>query len=177
MAYITDQEYQSFVQKLISPLSLKSTESKLSTLGLGLAGEIGEVVEVSIIYDQSKLIKELGDILWYITFGCIVLDINILDLLKFNKNPYNGSISINQLIINIGKVCEIIKKHLYHNKDLDKNKLILQLSQVTYSLIDTCIYYNIHIDEVKQQNFDKLSARYPSGSFNKQDFLNKEEKE
>jgi hypothetical protein len=177
MAYINDIDYQNFVKNLISPLSLKDEQSKLSTLGLGLAGEVGEVFEVLTFYDKDKLIKELGDVLWYITFGCVVLEIQINDLFDiddnvlFDKNLLQPTIATKQLVINIGKVCETIKKHLYHGKDLCVETLKYQLSKVLVALLYVCHTYCINIEEVKQRNFEKLSERYASGKFTKQDFL------
>ena len=49
-------------------------KEKLSMLGMGIAGEAGEIVDSlkKVVYhghelDREDLVKELGDLLWYIT--------------------------------------------------------------------------------------------------------------
>lgn len=55
-------------------------EAKLSLCGLGLAGESGELADYikKVLYhgkplDRDHIIKELGDILWYISILATVL--------------------------------------------------------------------------------------------------------
>ncbi len=57
---------------------------RLAVAGLGLSGEAGEVSELIKKYighdhtlDRTKLVKELGDVLWYIAELCTILDINM----------------------------------------------------------------------------------------------------
>jgi NTP pyrophosphatase (non-canonical NTP hydrolase) len=52
----------------------ESRELTLTILALGLCGEAGEVAELvkksvghGVPFDQSKIKKELGDVLWYLT--------------------------------------------------------------------------------------------------------------
>jgi NTP pyrophosphatase (non-canonical NTP hydrolase) len=64
----------------------------LAVLGLGLAGEAGEVVELikkhighGHAIDLEKIDKELGDVLWYVAALCEVLGIDMGDVM-FNNN-------------------------------------------------------------------------------------------
>lgn len=59
-----------------APMAL-SAEMKLATFAMGLAGEAGEVVDLlkkhlghGHLLDNGKLMKELGDVLWYIAAIC-----------------------------------------------------------------------------------------------------------
>lgn len=72
-----------------------ATIQALSYVGLGLAGESGEVCEKlkktirdnnGIISDEikSSLIKELGDVLWYIARLCEELQVNMQDVVETN---------------------------------------------------------------------------------------------
>jgi NTP pyrophosphatase (non-canonical NTP hydrolase) len=87
---------------------------KLSMLGLGLAGEAGEVVELlkKNIYHghfntKQELIKELGDVMWYIANLCtennilleMVLEENIEKLKKRYPNGFTQVDSIKRVDI------------------------------------------------------------------------------
>ena len=74
-----------------------------------------------------------------------------------------------------GEVVEIIKKHVFHGKALDKEKLIDELGDVRWYLEYLCVQMGVEMAEVEERNRKKLEARYPNG-FNQQD-ANKERKE
>lgn len=83
--------YEEFVVGLAAPKSTESFENKLLTAGLGIAGEGGEVAEVAkkvvfhgMPFDREKLIKELGDVLWYVAFAAAALDVTIDYLIQRN---------------------------------------------------------------------------------------------
>ena len=53
---------------------------ELSNVGLGLAGEAGEIADMIKKHlhqghplDREKFIKELGDVAWYLALGCTVI--------------------------------------------------------------------------------------------------------
>lgn len=62
-----------------------------------------------------------------------------------------------------GEVIEVIKKHLYHGKDLDKSALIKELGDVLWYVAAICSQVGIDLEDVAERNVDKLSARYPNG--------------
>lgn len=64
---------------------------------LGLAGEAGEVADLckkSVFHrhplDRDKLIKELGDVLWYVAALCTKLDVNMADVMHANIEKLNA---------------------------------------------------------------------------------------
>lgn len=78
---------------------------------IGLAGEAGEVadhIKKGVFHqhgiDRDKLVKELGDVLWYVAALCTTLGVslsdvmeqNITKLLKRYPNGYNSDDSINR---------------------------------------------------------------------------------
>ncbi|MGM9942966.1 MAG: nucleoside triphosphate pyrophosphohydrolase family protein [Erysipelotrichaceae bacterium] len=98
-------------------LALKTNNSQLDkdmmllNSALGLAGESGEVVDIIKKYyfhshslDKQQLIKELGDVCWYIAQCCSAIDIdmetvmeeNIRKLAKRYPNGFNSMDSINR---------------------------------------------------------------------------------
>ena len=111
--FMEDEKYQQFVEGLASPNSIKDFESRISTVGLGLGGEGGEIADYvkKVLFhgkdfDPEVLKKELGDVMWYVAFACNTLGCTIQDVID--------------------------------------------------------------------QNVEKLQARYPSGKFSREDFLRKE---
>jgi NTP pyrophosphatase (non-canonical NTP hydrolase) len=91
---MTLDEYRDFVVGLASPNSTASFEAGLTTGGLGLAGEAGEVADVvkKIVFHgmdytdevRDRMIKELGDVMWYVAFTASVLDCSIDEIIDAN---------------------------------------------------------------------------------------------
>ena len=99
------EEYEEFVTSLMSPQSVASFEAKLGTGGLGLAGEGGEFADMAkkILFHgkpfdeetRLKMVKELGDILFYTVFTARhVCGVSLQDVLDKNveklQNRYKG---------------------------------------------------------------------------------------
>ena len=63
----------------------------LSNAALGLAGEAGEVADIvkKHLYqghdlDKEKVVKELGDCMWYIALMCDCIDVSLDDVMVEN---------------------------------------------------------------------------------------------
>ena len=68
----------------------------------------------------------------------------------------------------MGEAVEIIKKCLLQEKpftDDAKVHLTKELGDVLYYIGQFCIAMNISFEEIMQINYEKLSARYPEGTF------------
>ena len=107
-------EYQTKAARtLIDAPDAKYTDDQIMLVwnALGLAGEAGEVVDTikkAVFHqhglDRDELIKELGDVLWYVAALCTKLDVpmsevmdrNIAKLLKRYPNGYSSADSINR---------------------------------------------------------------------------------
>jgi len=82
------QDYKNFVNSRLSPESLKDP---LGTACYGLSGEVGEFVDHNkkILYqgkqlDRDHLIKELGDIMFYVGTACIALEVSLKEVIDMN---------------------------------------------------------------------------------------------
>ena len=62
-----------------------------------------------------------------------------------------------------GEAIDLMKKHLYQGHDLDREKLIKELGDVSWYLAEAATGLNIDLSELLQRNLDKLHARYPKG--------------
>lgn len=81
--------YQSKAARTIDPEQTK--RENLINFSFGLAGETGEVIDEikkhlfhGHAIDEKELIKELGDVLWYINGLCTALGINMEDVATTN---------------------------------------------------------------------------------------------
>jgi NTP pyrophosphatase (non-canonical NTP hydrolase) len=62
-----------------------------------------------------------------------------------------------------GEVIDLIKKHLFHGKPLDRDRAIEELGDVLWSVQCLAEALDVAISEVAQRNTEKLRRRYPNG--------------
>ncbi len=176
------QEYQKCALRTLYPdLTMKD---RLGLCGLGLPGEIGEVVDHIKKYlyhrngkplDIHKLKDELGDVLWYsfvlldtvgLTFEQVT---NVTELEQ--RRTISSDLAYNErlgfcgqsLAGKLGRVVERLCSVLYQNVPLDTNKLKDELSDVLWHyfvLLDTL---GISFEEVMEASAEKLLKRHPNG--------------
>ena len=73
-----------------------------------------------------------------------------------------------------GEVADMIKKHLGHGHDLDRDKLIKELGDCLWYTATLAKLIGCTLSDVAQQNVEKLAKRYPGGF---SEFLSKFRKE
>jgi NTP pyrophosphatase (non-canonical NTP hydrolase) len=72
------------------------------------------------------------------------------------------------LVGEAGEVVEVIKKHLFHGHELDKDKLVKEMGDCVWYLALGCEILDVSLEEVINKNINKLKERYPNGfSFDK----------
>ena len=62
-----------------------------------------------------------------------------------------------------GEVVEHIKKHYFHNKPLDKQKVLKELGDVCYYLAWLSHSLGLSLNDAMEGNVDKLKQRHPEG--------------
>lgn len=62
-----------------------------------------------------------------------------------------------------GECIDVVKKHLFQGHELDKEKLIDELSDVLWYAAITCEGLCVSLDDVMKHNVEKLKKRYPDG--------------
>ena len=108
MSEIDLKEYSQFVDKVTSNESKDSTAfrqrlddlgngdvPRLLTAALGLSAESGEFTEIvkKLVFQgkpltddtRTHMIKELGDVMWYWTQGCMALGVDPTEVINTNK--------------------------------------------------------------------------------------------
>ena len=83
---MTPNEYQKAAMRTASPKCYN-----LSNVGLGLAGEAGEVADIikkhlhqGHVLDKEKIAEELGDVAWYLALGCAMIGYDFETVLSMN---------------------------------------------------------------------------------------------
>ena len=62
-----------------------------------------------------------------------------------------------------GEVVELIKKHLYHGKTLDHDRLAEELGDLLWYVAAVATTAGLNLDAIATDNISKLQARYPDG--------------
>lgn len=89
-----------------------------------------------------------------------------LAMVTLNKNLDKKEILTNSvmgLCGESGEACDIVKKHLFHGHELDRESLIKELGDVAWYLAEAASALDINLDEVFERNIEKLKKRYPEG--------------
>lgn len=73
-----------------------------------------------------------------------------------------------------GEACDLVKKHLFHGHELDREALIKELGDVAWYLAEAAAALDISLDEVFERNIEKLKKRYPEG-FSEEKSINRNE--
>lgn len=95
-----------------------------------------------------------------------VNDYQTLAMRTINKDLSKKDILINSvmgLCGESGEVIDLVKKHLAHGVELDKNKLAKELGDVAWYLAEAAFALDMTLEEIFQMNIDKLKKRYPEG--------------
>ena len=62
-----------------------------------------------------------------------------------------------------GECADIIKKHIFHGHELDKEHLAKELGDVAWYIAACAHVIGYELDDIFKINVDKLRARYPDG--------------
>ena len=77
-----------------------------------------------------------------------------------NDMLLNGAIGLSG---ETGEVADIIKKYIYHHKELNINELIAELGDVMWYLAEIATAIGTDFETIFWKNIEKLKKRYPNG--------------
>lgn len=145
-----------------------SDKVALPYVTLGLVGEIGELYEkLREEAEKDLVIKEFGDVLWYMAAIRIEFSLNEVE----NWPNWNNHISDPMIIgSEIGKIAEQLKKYLrddWKDEEIvefsEKRKTVVQLAWKNLLQLLVNLAYRLFPDmtmnELGQLNIDKLASR------------------
>ena len=88
---MTINEYQKEAMRSANPQSLNDQAKGLSNTALGLCGESGEVADMIKKHlhqghdlDKEHMVKELGDVAWYLALGATIIGYDLEAILQMN---------------------------------------------------------------------------------------------
>ena len=90
---------------------------------------------------------------------------------KLAMTTLNPALSEREILLNgvmglcgeSGEAIDIVKKHLFHGHELDREKLIKELGDVAWYLAETATALGVPLEEILRMNIEKLKKRYPEG--------------
>ena len=62
-----------------------------------------------------------------------------------------------------GEAIDIVKKHLFHGHELDREHLTKELGDIAWYLAEAATALDIPLEKIFQDNIEKLKKRYPEG--------------
>jgi len=83
----------------------------------------------------------------------------------------NPALNRDQMLLNglmglcgeAGEAIEILKKHRFHGRELDREALIKELGDIAWYLAETASALEVPLEEILSANIRKLQLRYPEG--------------
>lgn len=103
-----------------------------------------------------------------------LMDIMVNDGTQLHANISEAIHATLGLTGEAGEVADLIKKVIFHEKELDKEHLKKEIGDVMWYIHLLCHAFRFDLDEIMQMNIAKLDARYPNG-FNTYDANHRKE--
>lgn len=92
-----------------------------------------------------------------------------LAMTTLNKDLTKKEILVNSVMgLNgeAGEAIDIVKKHLFHGHELNKEALIKELGDIAWYLAEAAHALDIDLETILSLNIEKLKKRYPEGFSN-----------
>lgn len=135
-----------------------------------LAAEVEEVSKVVWVPNYDNLIKELGDVAWYVAALCQITGGSFEKLLhgyriKRPASHYHASscVEATNIMRLAGAVADRVKKSGWHGTPLDKAAVYTDLSFIVESVRELAERCGHTLASVCAANDAKLEKRYPTG--------------
>ncbi len=136
------------------------------TCCLGIAGEVGEVAALLLddVHARTKLNKELGDVLWYVTALAWHYDTTIAVLLDDAAAARGAAVAPDDAALRMasafGGAIDHVKKVTWHDAEPDQGLVLRSLRDGLVALLALAKAYGLTIDDIMRANIAKLRARH-----------------
>ena len=130
---------------------------------LGVIGEMGELEEAIGKVDRAEVVKEFGDVWWYIAALCrgarwcfndFVTDV-ILAVAEANE------LQKERISLRVNGISEPYKKWVFYGKQIDNEELVNATINVMVNATRAAMLLGVTIAEAQAFNIEKLRKRYP----------------
>lgn len=158
-----------------SPSELAAKESaygsnhELVDLTLGLAGEVGEVIDAEITGNRDAVIDECGDVLNYAFNLWAYLGFEedfSEDIYEVANHCGANEAPLTEMVIDAAAITGYVRKHLGYGKPLNVGAIETSLQQIVASVQTTLLNFDSTLAIAQRGNVDKIKARYPQGYTN-----------
>ena len=109
--------------------------------------------------NRTNVIKEVGDVCWYVTSIAEILDLDLDNIFKTKQN-----IEELKKYKNITLYSGNIKKFYRDGKPIDKKEIQGTLSLLMLGMLSALKNYDITLDLILKTNYDKLILRKQKGT-------------
>ena len=147
----------------------RDATTRLAVAGMGLSGEAGEVLELvwgKNYVDPDKLIKELGDVCWYVAETASAAGLKLSELTIPPASAVGWSHGCVALMIRASLTTDRLKKVVGHAHALDVAQLSADLPIILGLVRDVARNTGVSgasLEEVFDRNIAKLQTRYKEG--------------
>jgi len=148
-------------------VSLGNDKLDLSHCILGMVSELEEYIIAVDNKDSTNISEELADIQFYVsnymTFRNVTFHDTDFDYDKFYTgfqlakefNLYNN------LVLEISKLSDLVKKYVAYNKEIDRTKEYIILTKIVNNIYLLFRVNYLDMEKSLQNNVDKLLIRFP----------------
>lgn len=120
---------------------------------------------------NTAVLKELGDVVWYLTTMCSELNVEIESLIKLEAEPlgqFEYTKVLEDILLHIGTIGGKIKKSIRDDGDeitREKGDVIIEGIMRIFHLINTCLcpYFKSTLLTVMELNVQKTQSRWKRG--------------
>lgn len=137
------------------------TNRQKQNAGLGLCGEAAEI-SVSYEWQDNNLLEECGDLLWYVAQMCRAFGHSIAEVPPLVMN-WTENASLYELWRNTGFVADIVKKQVYHKREINEPDLLKALQAITTAVDCLLGFVGKNVADACDNNNAKLLKRHPNG--------------
>jgi NTP pyrophosphatase (non-canonical NTP hydrolase) len=153
----------------------------------GMASEIGEISEIyrdyfdGCLFDNDAAKSELGDLIWFVAEYCTATNLRLIDFINKNSERLrtvmydcdHEMIAFFELSMAVSKLQGLYQKS-FQGHGLDEEKAKHMIDVIVGAILNYCSRTEYDLDEILQNNIDKLTKRYPYG-FKSEHSLNRKE--
>ncbi len=167
---LTVAQYQEAAARTLLPrpeVPIADNDIMIVWNAIGLAGEGGEIA--SLVLDTPHLKKkvsvELGDATWYIAAIATKLNLSLDRIVRLaGQRPFlhiPAETTALRLFIHTGKVCDLVKKAVFHRHGLDIEEIEKELVNCMTMIMGLAGKYGLALHStIMSDNLIKLDVRY-----------------
>lgn len=161
------KEYQKLAK--VTCTSLGSDKLDLSHMVMGMCSELNEIYEALEKRDMVNALEEYSDLFFYLANYCTFRGHDLEKMVE-DKEIIKGNYS--ELVINISKLTDIVKKYIAYNKPIEITKELECISNIYLSVLQDLEKGGLDLSVGLDRNIAKLQARY-GGKFTEEAALNR----